>query len=144
MYPLAELKQRIFNSANGLFVFVVNILEDCKCANLPDDLGKQSIRIFRIIPYNHELVTQLREQGFDSFSRLGKSRKYRLPFFLVAPAWYLQPDIGGFKQIQLHLGTYISFVPYDSTITIVHLHILQAMNVMHTCLGKVKGMDNTT
>ena len=24
------------------------------------------------------------------------------------------------------------------------LHILQVMNVMHTCLGEVKGMDNTT
>ena len=58
--------------------------------------------------------------------------------------WYLQSDIGSFKQVQLHLGTYISSVPYDSTITIIHFHILQIMNVMHTCLSEVKGMDDTT
>ena len=32
---------------------------------------------------------------------------------------YFQSDIGRFKQIQLYLSTYISSVPYDSTITIV-------------------------
>ena len=51
LYPLAELNQRIFNSANGFVIFVVNILEDCKCANLPYNSGKQSFSIFRIIPY---------------------------------------------------------------------------------------------
>ena len=61
MYQLAELNQRIFNFANGFVIFVVNILEDCKCANLPYNSGKQSFSIFRIIPNYHELVTQLRK-----------------------------------------------------------------------------------
>ncbi len=34
--------------------------------------------------------------------------------------------------------------PNNSTITIVHLHILQVMNVMYTCLGEIKGMDDST
>ena len=34
---------------------------DCNSANLPDNLGKQSASILRIIPHNHKLVTQLRE-----------------------------------------------------------------------------------
>lgn len=85
-----------------------------------------------LVPYNHKLVTQLREYGFNSFSRFGKSWECWLPFFLITSVWYLQSDIGSFKQIQLHLGTYISSVPYDCTITIIHFHILQVMNVMHT------------
>ena len=142
--PLAELNQCIFNSANGFSIFVVNILQDCNSANLPDNPCKQSASILRIIPNNHKLVTQLREQGFYSFSRFGKSRKCRFPFFLITPVWYFQSDIGCFKQIQLYLGAYISSVSYDCTITIVHFYILQVMNIMYTCLGKVKGMDDST
>ncbi len=63
--------------------------------------------------------------------------------FLITSVWYLQSDIGSFKQIQ-YMGTYISSVPYDCTITIIHFHILQVMNVMHTCLSEVKGVDDTT
>lgn len=81
--------------------------------------------------------------GFQFFFSLWQKPACRLPFFLVTSVWYLQFDIGCFKQIQLNLGTYISSVPYDCTITIVYLHILQIMNVMHTCLGKVEGMDDS-
>ena len=115
--PLAELNQRIFNSTNGSLIFIVNILQDCKCANLPDNPGKQSVCIFRIISYTHKLVTQLRKQSFNSFSRFGKSRICRLPHFLVSSVWYFQSDIGRFKQIQLYLSTYISSITYDSTVT---------------------------
>ena len=34
---------------------------------------------------------------------------------------YFQSDIGRFKQIQLYLSTYISSIPYDSTIITFHL-----------------------
>ena len=98
-HPLAELNQRIFNSTNGFVIFVVNILEDCKCANLPYNSGKQSISIFRIISHYHELVTQLREYGFYSFSGFCKSRKCRFPVFLIGPVWNFQSDIGSFEQI---------------------------------------------
>ena len=57
LYPLAELSQRILDSANGLVVFVVNVLYDCKCADFPDNPGEQPIRVFRIIAYEHKLVT---------------------------------------------------------------------------------------
>ncbi|VFB15065.1 Uncharacterised protein [Bacteroides heparinolyticus] len=68
------------------------------------------------------------------FLALAKARNTGFHSFRLHLHGTSRPDIGGFKQIQLHLDTYISFVPYDSTITIVHLHILQVMNVMHTCL----------
>ena len=56
----------------------------------------------------------------------------------------LQSDIGSFKQIQLHEAFIYILCPYDCTITIIHFHILQVMNVMHTCLSEVKEDDTIT
>ena len=52
--------------------------------------------------------------------------------------------LGVLNRFNCILSIYISSVIYESTITIVHLHILQEMNVMHTCSDDVKGMDDST
>ncbi len=51
---------------------------------------------------------------------------------------HFQPDVGSFKQIQPPPSTYIPFVAYDCAVAVIQLHILQEMDVMDTCLSKVK------
>ena len=47
------------NSANGLVVNEVYVLQNGKCTNYANDSGKQTIRYFRIVPDDQELVCKL-------------------------------------------------------------------------------------
>ena len=58
-YLLAELIQRILNSANGLVVNEVYVFQNGKCTNFANDSGKQTIRYFRVVPDDQELVCKL-------------------------------------------------------------------------------------
>lgn len=49
------------HSDNGLVVNEVYVLQDGKCPSFANDSGKQTIRYFRIVPNNQELVCKLRE-----------------------------------------------------------------------------------
>ncbi len=57
--PLAELIYCILNSANGLVVNEVYVLQDGDRTNFANDSGKQTIRYFRIISDDQELVCKL-------------------------------------------------------------------------------------
>ena len=59
LYLLAELIQCILNSANGLVVNEVYVLQNGKCTNFANDSGKQTIRYFRVVPDDQELVCKL-------------------------------------------------------------------------------------
>ena len=48
-------------SPTGLVVNEVYVLQNGKCTNFANDSGKQTIRYFRIVPDNQELVCKLRE-----------------------------------------------------------------------------------
>lgn len=49
----------IFNPANWTLIHKIDIPKDCKCANLSNNLDKQSHRLFRIISKGHKLITKL-------------------------------------------------------------------------------------
>ena len=48
-YPLAELNQCIFNSANRLIISVIDVLCDGQCTDFADDAGKQAVGLFCIV-----------------------------------------------------------------------------------------------
>ena len=56
---LAKLIQCILNSANGLVVNEVYVLQNGKCTNFANDSGKQTICYFRVVPDDQELVCKL-------------------------------------------------------------------------------------
>ena len=56
---LEELIQCILNSANELVVNEVYVLQNGKCTNFANDSGKQTIRYFRVVPDDQELVCKL-------------------------------------------------------------------------------------
>ena len=56
---LAELIKCVLNSANGRVVNEVYVLQNGKCTNFANDPGKQTIRYFRIVPDDQELVCKL-------------------------------------------------------------------------------------
>lgn len=103
-YPLAELVQRILDPANGLVVFVVDVLQEGQSANFPDDSGKQPCRVFGVVPYEHELSIYPREQSLGPLLGFGKRREERPPVPLVVSARHFQADAGCLKEVRLHLG----------------------------------------
>ena len=44
---------------NGLVVNEVYVLQNGKCTNFANDSGKQTIRYFRVVPDDQELVCKL-------------------------------------------------------------------------------------
>ena len=70
--PLAELSQCMLDPADGLVVFVVDVLQDGERADFPDNPGEQPLGVFCVIAYNHGLVAELGEHGFHPFPRFGE------------------------------------------------------------------------
>ena len=57
--PVGGINLVQLNSANGLVVDEVYVLQNGKCTNFADDSGKQTIRYFRIVSDGQELVCKL-------------------------------------------------------------------------------------
>ena len=75
--PLAELSQCMIDPADGLVVFVVDVLQDSEYADFPDNPGEQTLGVFRVIAHNHEWGAELGEHGFHPFLRFGKELEGR-------------------------------------------------------------------
>ena len=83
---MAELILCILNSANGLVVNEVYILQNGKCTNFANDSGKQTIRYFRVVLDDQELVCKL--------FRLRSSSHRPAVFFLRSLNCFLDMSIG--------------------------------------------------
>ena len=57
--PVGGINLVILNSANELVVNEVYVLQNGKCTNFANDSGKQTIRYFRVVPDDQELVCKL-------------------------------------------------------------------------------------
>ena len=60
-YPLAELCERILDSANGSVIDLVIVLWNSKCAQLSDYSREESDVVFDVVVHGVELVIKLRE-----------------------------------------------------------------------------------
>ena len=81
--------------------YIINILQDCKCANFTDDLGKQSWGWLSIVSEEHEVITELREICLDSLPRLSIRLKCWSPIHHVQATWNFQIDAYRRKQVLL-------------------------------------------
>ena len=141
--PLAELSERILDSADGPVINLIYVLCNSKCAHLTDDSCEEAQPLLCVIPHDVELVGELRKNRFDSLSRLAERLVERFPIFLVASIRHLQADVCRFELVELQLHIDISSVSDDSAVEIILLHIVQIINVMYTRLGQVVGVDNS-
>ena len=116
---------------------MVYVLKNRKCTNFPDDSGKQSFGLFRIIPDHHELVAELREACFDTLSTFGERNVWRLPILLVQTIRNLELNMRSFKQVKLYVGTEVSFVSDECAVTILPFQIFQIVNVMYISFREV-------
>ena len=142
---MAELSERILDSADGPVINLVYVLCNSKRAHLTDDSCEEAQPILCVIPHDVELVgeLQLRKNRFDSLSRLAERLVERFPIFLVASIRHLQADVCRFEQVELQLHIDLSSVSDDSAVEIILLYIVLIINVMHTRLGLVVGVDNS-
>ena len=94
----------VFDTKNWnteLDTLIINILQDCKCANFPDDSGKQSWCLLSIVSEEHEVITKLREICLDSLPRLSIRLKCWSPILHVQAIWNFQLDAYRRKQVLL-------------------------------------------
>ena len=99
LHPLAVLIYRIPNPANRSVVYIISILQDCKCADFPDESGKQAWCLLSIVSGEHEVITKLREICLDSLPRLSIRLKCWSPILHVRAIWNFQLDAYRRKQI---------------------------------------------
>lgn len=83
---------------------------------------------------DHELVAQLREQGFDAFPGVPQHGVERCEVKLVAAFWGYQPDGGSIEQVLLVLSAQVTFVAHQDTMMQLWLQVIQVMDVVRRCL----------
>ena len=116
---------------------IIHILKHRKGSDFSSSPGKKSGRLLCVISNHHELVVELRENGFDSFSESPVSPCRRSPILLIQPIWNFKGDVCGVKEILLNFSTQISFVTEHQAVVILPLHILQIMEVVNIGCGHV-------
>ena len=94
--------------------------------------------------YHHEIVVELREYCFDSFTEPLVSPSRWSPVFLIQPIRNFKSDIGRLKEIFLDFGTEVTFVFKHHAATILSAHILKIMEIMNACGCHVIRMYDTT
>ena len=141
---LAELVQRIFNPANRSIVYIIYILQDCECANFPDDSGKQSWCLLCVISEEHEVITKLREIGLDSLSRLCIRLECWSPILHIQTIWNFQLNAYRRKQVLLQFCTEVSTITQDATVMKLKLNIFKKMNIMNISWTQIIRVDNST
>lgn len=96
------------------------------------------------IAYKHKLVAQLGEQGFYPFPGFSKRWKEGLTILLVVSVRHIQTDIGGFKEVPLHVGADIAPVSKHGAVGVIGIDVMQIIDVVRACLRQTKGVYDTT
>lgn len=122
----------------------IHILHHSKRCDFGGSPGEKPSRLLSVVSYHHELVVELREESFDSFSEFLVCPCRRLPILLVQPIRYFQGYVCYLEKILLYLCTEIPFVSKHYAIVILPLHIFEIMEIMNVGNSHVIRMDNPT
>lgn len=109
---------------------VIGILQDCKSRYLSRYSGKKALWLLCIILYHHELVVELGEERFNSFSELPVCPDWRTPVLLIEPIRNFKGDMRHIEQVLLNVCAEIAFVPKHKTVVIFPPHILEIVDVV--------------
>ena len=139
-YPLVELNQCIFDLADFAMIDEIDILKHGQRSYFCCRPGEKPGRLLCVVPNHHELVVELREEGFNSFAEFLVRPCRRSPILLVQPIWYFKGYMRHVKKILLDLRAEIAFVAEHQAVVILPSHIFQIMKVMDIGCGHVVGV----
>ncbi len=111
----------------------IDILHESHSSDFTSHSGKKAAGLLCVVSYHHEIVVELGEYSFDSFTKplVGPCR--RTPVFLIQPIRNFKRNVGCLKEILLDLGTEVTLVSKHRAIIIFPAHIIKIMEVMDAC-----------
>lgn len=121
----------------------IDILQHGHRADLCSGVCKKPARLLGIVSDHHELVVELRENGFNPLAELPVGPAWLFPVLLVQPIGMLKPNVYAGEEVELHRSTEIAFVCKHRAIVVFPLCIIKIMNVMDVSYGHVIRMDDT-
>lgn len=121
----------------------IDILKDSQGGDFGCCPGKEARWLLRIVPDHHELVVELREDGFYPFAKSFVSPCRWFPIILIQSIWNFKFDISRVKKILLNLRTQITFVSEHHAVMILKLHIFEIVKIMDIRRSHVIGMDDS-
>ncbi len=121
----------------------IDILHKSHCGDFACPPGKETAGLLCVVTYHHEIIVELGEYCFDTFTELPVCPHWRTPVLLIQPIWDFKSNIGYIKEILLHLGTKISLVTKHHAVVIFPAYILEIMKVMNACRRHIIRMYDT-
>ena len=121
----------------------IDILHKSHCCYFACHTGKETAGLLCVVTYHHEIVVELGEYGFDTFTEPPVYPHWRTPVLLIQPIWDFKSNIGYLKEILLHLGTKIALVRKHHAVVIFPAYILEIMEVMNASRRHVIRMYDT-
>ena len=102
----------------------IDILHKSHCCYFACHTGKETAGLLCVVTYHHEIVVELGEYCFDTFTEPPVCPHWRTPVLLIQPIWDFKSNIGYLKEILLHLGTKIALVRKHHAVVIFPAYIL--------------------
>ena len=122
----------------------IDLLHEGHCCDFARHTGEKAAGLLCMIPYHHEIVIELGEYCFDSFTELFASPGRRMPVLPIQPTRNLKSDTDRLKGILPNPGTETAFVSKHHAVVIFPAHILEVTDVMNACRNHVMGKYDTT
>ena len=121
----------------------IDILHKSHCCDFACHTGKETAGLLCVVTYHHEIIVELGEYCFNTFTELPVCPHWRTPVLLIQPIWDFKSNIGYLKEILLHLGTKIALVTKHHAVVIFPAYILEIMKVMNACSRHIIRMYDT-
>lgn len=121
----------------------IDILHKSHCCDFACHTGKETAGLLCVVTYHHEIIVELGEYCFDTFTELPICPHWRTPVLLIQPIWDFKSNIGYLKEILLHLGAKIALVSKHHAVVIFPAYILEIVKVMNACRRHIVRMYDT-
>ena len=105
-------------------VALVEPLDQGQCGQFGEDACYEALERLGVIAVDHELVAELRKQGFDALSGLAQERVERLVIVLVMAHGRFQADGGGVEQVILVLSAQVALVRDQDAVVELRLEVV--------------------
>ena len=115
----------------------IDILQYCKSCDFSRNAGKEAHWLFCIITYHHELIIELGEKSFDSFSEFTVCPDRRTPILLIEPIRHFQRNMCDIKEVLLNICAEVTFIAKHQAIAVLPFDILEIMYIRHVGCSRV-------
>lgn len=144
IYSLVELNKCIFYLPNRTMINEIDILHESHCYDFTRHACEKPAGLLRVVSYHHQIVIELGEYGFYSFSESPVSSRRRSPIFLIHPLWNLKSNVRRLKEVLSDFGTEIPLVSEHQAVAIFPTDITEIADVMDACGCHAIGMYDPT